>query len=106
MARAVQGDFMVGVECPPLVLRHGAARESGFVAFDVNGNWDVIERFCALVAGQADIWYATNIEICEYILAYRRLVWSVERDSVLNPTSTEIYGFTNGRPCVIPAAQR
>ncbi len=74
--------------------------------FDGKGNWDVIERFCALVAGQPDIWYATNIEICEYILAYRRLVWSVGRDSVLNPTSTEIYGFANGRPCVIPTAQR
>ena len=62
-------------------------------------------RFCALTAGQGDIWYATNIEICEYVLAARRLVWSVAGDSVRNPTSTDIYGFSDGRPCVIPAGR-
>ena len=74
--------------------------------FDGKGNWDVMERFCARMAGQGDIWYATNIEICEYVLAARRLVWSVAGDSVRNPTSTDIYGFSDGRPCVIPAGVR
>ena len=30
--------------------------------FDVNDNWDRIERFCALLAGRDDIFYATNRE--------------------------------------------
>ena len=74
--------------------------------FDGKGNWDVMERFCARMADQGDIWYATNIEICEYVLAARRLVWSLAGDSVRNPTSTDIYGFSDGRPCVIPAGVR
>ncbi len=73
--------------------------------FDNDGNWDVIERFAAQMAGHPEIWYATNIEICEYILAARRLVWSAARDSVRNPTSTDIYGFLDGRPCVIAAGR-
>ncbi len=73
--------------------------------FDGDGNWDMMERFCALMSGHAEIWYATNIEICEYVLAARRLVWSVAGDSVRNPTSTDIYGFSDGRPCVIPAGR-
>ncbi len=73
--------------------------------FAGKNNWDVMERFCALMAGHDEIWYATNIAICEYVLAARRLVWSVAGDSVRNPTSTDIYGFSNGEPCVIPAGQ-
>ena len=80
--------------------------------FDHDGNWDVIERFCALFDGHDEIWRATNIEVADYLAAARRLVWSESRESVCNPTATDIYGFAGGRPCVIragsgaPAAMR
>ena len=67
------------------------------------GNWDVMERFCALMANKPEIWYATNIQICDYVTAARKLIWSVKHDSVKNPTATDIYGFIDGQPCVIPA---
>lgn len=31
--------------------------------FDVHNNWDVIERFCALIGGRDDIFYGTNAEV-------------------------------------------
>ena len=35
-----------------------------------------MEDFCAKLAGKEDIWYATNMEIHDYITAFRRLVTS------------------------------
>ena len=73
--------------------------------FDNDGNWDVMERFCALFDGHDEIWRATNIEIRDYLAAARSLVWSVSRESVSNPTATDIHGFIDGRPCVIRAGK-
>jgi len=30
--------------------------------FDVNNNWDRIEKFCKMMAGRDDIFYGTNRE--------------------------------------------
>ncbi len=55
--------------------------------FDDNDNWGVIEEFCEYMGGREDeIWYATNMEIYEYIEDYNRLVWSVDMSRVYNPT--------------------
>ena len=35
--------------------------------FDENDNRDVIEKFAEFVGGRDDIWYATNIEIYDYV---------------------------------------
>lgn len=42
--------------------------------FDNHDNWNVIEDFCAYMGGRNDIWYATNIEIIDYMDAARRLI--------------------------------
>lgn len=59
--------------------------------FDINNNWDKIETFCEYIGGKDDIWYATNIEIYEYIEAYGRLKTSADGKIVYNPTSTTLY---------------
>ena len=59
--------------------------------FDRNDNWERIERFCEKAGGRDDIWYATNIEIYEYIEAYRALVFSADGTLAYNPTATEVY---------------
>lgn len=69
--------------------------------FDGLKNWNIIEDFCAQMAGNDEIWYATNIDICEYISAARKLMWSLKGDSVTNPTSTTIYGLVDGSPITI-----
>ena len=66
--------------------------------FDNDDNWDVIETFCEKISNKDDIWYATNIEICEYVEAYTRLVTSANGTTVYNPTLTEIFFTVDGKP--------
>ena len=61
--------------------------------FEEKNNWDRIETFCERVSGKDDVWYATNIEIFDYALAYRSLRFSVKGDRVFNPTCYEIFFF-------------
>ncbi len=59
--------------------------------FSRQDNWDVIEEFCKLVGGRDDIWYATNIEIYDYIKAQRSLIVSVDGKTVYNPSGQEVW---------------
>ncbi len=59
--------------------------------FEENDNWDVIERFAEFTGGKEDIWYATNIEIFEYIQAFNRLVWSADMSTVKNPSAIPVW---------------
>ena len=59
--------------------------------FESDNNWDVIEEFCDKMGGHDDIWYATNIEICDYVEAYRTLRFSADGAYVTNPTCIPIY---------------
>ena len=54
--------------------------------FDDNNNWNIIEEFTEYMSGKEDsIWYATNIEICDYVKAYECLRTSVDGKIVYNP---------------------
>ena len=59
--------------------------------FDNRDNWDVIERFAEYMGGREDIWYATNIEIYDYVKAYKRLQTSVDRSIVHNPSAVDVW---------------
>jgi len=59
--------------------------------FDNNQNWDLIEKFCDVIGGKEDIWYATNIEICEYVRAYESLIRSADGNRIYNPTLTDLW---------------
>ncbi len=59
--------------------------------FERDDNWDVIERFAEQVGGRDDIWYATNIEIHDYVEAYRALLWSANAKRVYNPTDKTVW---------------
>lgn len=54
--------------------------------FERKGNWDHIESICEKLANNDEIWYATNIEICDYVEAYKRLIYSADNSKVYNPT--------------------
>ena len=56
-----------------------------------NNNWSRIERFSELVSRKEDVWYATNIEIYEYVTAFRSLVISLDETIVFNPTAQTIF---------------
>ena len=66
-------------------------------------NWGVIEEFAEFIGNREDIWYATNIEIYDYIAAYNQLIFSMDYTKVYNPTCSTLYFKTNkGAYCVEP----
>jgi len=59
--------------------------------FPRDNNWDVIERFCERMGGREDVWYATNIEIYEYVSAFHSLVMSADCNRIYNPTLCKVW---------------
>ena len=73
--------------------------------FTIDDNWNVIEAFAARMGGHEDIWYATNIEIYDYIDAYSQLRWSADGKIVYNPTATTLYFNYGSLPVVLGAGE-
>lgn len=59
--------------------------------FDNDKNWDRIEKFCEKMGNRDDVWYATNVEIYDYIKAYEKLEFSAVGDIVHNPSSIPVW---------------
>ena len=59
--------------------------------FDDKDNWEIIEEFAEYVGGRDDIWYATNIEIYDYVKAYENLQTSVDKRMVHNPSVIDVW---------------
>lgn len=59
--------------------------------FDRNNNWERIERFAAYIGNREDVWYATNIEIYDYVKAYESLQVSVDKTIVHNPSVIDVW---------------
>ncbi len=59
--------------------------------FDNDNNWNLIEDFCKLVSGKPEVWYATNIEVFDYVTAMRNLKFSLNRDLVYNPSALSVW---------------
>lgn len=54
--------------------------------FDNNDNWDRLEEIGEKLGGHEDTWYATNIEICDYVHAFEQIVESADGKRIYNPT--------------------
>ncbi len=65
--------------------------------FDNNKNWDVIEKFCEEAGGNPEIWYATNIELFDYITAMRRCELSADRTMLYNPSAISVWVKANDK---------
>ncbi len=59
--------------------------------FDNKNNWDHGEEVMKKLSGHEDIWYATNIEIYDYVQAYNSLVYSADGTKIYNPTLKTIW---------------
>jgi hypothetical protein len=59
--------------------------------FEVDNNWNVIEDFAKDMSGKDDIWYATNIEIVDYMDAARRILVSIDGDFAYNPSAQSVW---------------
>lgn len=73
--------------------------------FDNDQNWDRLETICQKFSVCDDIWYATNMEIYEYVTAYHSLVFSANRKRVYNPTLLKIWFDVDGVCYVIEPGQ-
>jgi len=67
--------------------------------FDPEHNNDLykMEDFCKLAGGRSDIWYATNIEIYDYVKAVNELCISVERKYIFNPSRLSVWVTVNDK---------
>ena len=65
--------------------------------FEANNNWHVIEDFAAKVSGKEDVWYATNIDICDYVNAWKRMITSADGTRVFNPNHCPIWLWADGK---------
>lgn len=59
--------------------------------FDRNDNWNRIETFAARAGGHEDVWYATNIEVYDYVEAFRALQFSSDMSLVYNPSAQTVW---------------
>ena len=65
--------------------------------FDGKDNWQRIEEFAEKMGNCEDVWYATNIEVYDYMDAYRRLRFSLNGALVHNPTATTVWFCREGK---------
>lgn len=92
MALAEEFVQMEPKEAPKLFYVWGHTFE-----FERNNNWDVIEEFMKKVSGKADTWYATNMEIYEYVKAYEGLDISADGKRIVNPSKLSVWVEIDGK---------
>ena len=73
--------------------------------FERNNNWDVIESFCEKMGGRDNVWYATNMEIYEYVQAMKRIDYSIDGSVVHNPSALAVWIERDGRAICIHAGE-
>ena len=83
---------MYGVNLMPrLFYVWGHSRE-----FDKDNNWERLDEICQKLSGKEDIWYATNIQIYDYVKAYESLVMSADRRIIYNPSNQKVWFDIDG----------
>lgn len=73
--------------------------------FDRDDNWGLMEEFCTYMGGREDIWYATNIEIIDYMEAGRRLQYGAAGDFVYNPSARTVWISVDDVPLAVAGGQ-
>ena len=74
--------------------------------FPIYDNWNVMEEFCAMMSGKEDIWYATNIEIVDYMEAAGRLQFTAAGDMAYNPNATSVWLEVDGKKYEVPGGAK
>ena len=63
--------------------------------FASESSWEHLDKICSLLGNREDVWYATNIEIYDYVNAYNSLISSADGKIIYNPTLYDIW-FAEG----------
>ena len=64
--------------------------------------WAELERRFKPLAGHADVWYCTNIELFDYEIARQRVVIAANKRTAFNPTAIAVTLLVDGRAIDIP----
>jgi len=67
--------------------------------------WNETEKFFKLLANNSTIYYTKQIDLVDYINAYRNLKFSVNKDSVTNPSALTVYFKINDKTFSIPSGK-
>ena len=59
--------------------------------FTHKDNWNLIEDFCKMVGNRDDIWYATNIQIVDYMEDAKQLQFAADLSFVYNPAARSVW---------------
>lgn len=73
--------------------------------FEKDNNWEVIEEFCEYISNREDIWYATNIEIFDYLQAIERLIYTASGNGVYNPSALDVWISVNDQVIKVEGGQ-
>ena len=73
--------------------------------FDRDNNWHLIEDFCKQVSGLDNVWYATNIEIYDYLMAQKSLHIAADESIIYNPSLLDVWIEKDGETVKIPAGE-
>ena len=63
--------------------------------FDVDNNWDIIEKFCHYIKNRDEIWYATNIEIYDYMKALELVEIDEESKFIINKCDKKVWLYVD-----------
>ena len=64
--------------------------------FKNRNNWHVLTETLDILKEDNSIWYATNIELCEYLNAIKKLRISSGEKSIYNPTNVTVFATIDG----------
>ena len=68
-------------------------------------DWENMENILKKISGHKSVWYATNIEIYDYIQAYNQLLFSMDGKMVKNPTAYDIWFCENGTEYMVRSGE-
>ena len=62
--------------------------------FDRHDNWARLTHICERLSGKDDVWYATNIEVYDYVAAWKQLIVSADGRRAFNPSAVRLFAET------------
>lgn len=73
--------------------------------FPRDESWERFDDFAAQAGADARIWHATNMEVVDYVTAWRALRWTADGTTVYNPSALTLWAVTSEGPrSVAPGA--
>ncbi len=76
-------------------------------SYEINSEekWAYMEELCSSLAHREDTWYATNIEIIDYLDAMKSLKFTLDLETVYNPSAISVWISVDGLPVEVKSGE-